>query len=118
MPNTVSYYLSKGFDEKAAKYFASGRKKPVSVTAENHSRLVITFDNNEKRLLDMSSFIKKGTVYSLLKDEKIFNRCYIDSNGSVCWDKDPKIDSEKVWSNKIDIGADSCYLESTACEDS
>ena len=51
-----------------AKYFASGRKKPVSVTAENHSRLVITFDNNEKRLLVMSSFIKQGTVYSLLKE--------------------------------------------------
>ena len=117
MPNTVNYYLSKGFDEKAARYFASGRKKPVSVIAEKPSRLIITFDNNEKRLLDMSSLIKKGTVYFILKDENIFNRCYIDSNGSVCWDKDSKIDSEKVWSNKIDIGADNCYLESTAYEE-
>ena len=62
----------------------------------------------------MSSYIQKGNVYYILSDKSIFNRCYIDSDGSVCWDKDPNIDSEKDWSNKIDIGADNCYLESKA----
>lgn len=114
MPNTVEYYLSKGFDEKAAKYFASGRKKPVNVVPQDSSCLIITFDNNEKRLLDMSSYIQKGTVYYILNDKSVFDRCYIDSNGSVCWDKNPNVDSEKEWSNKIDIGADNCYLESKA----
>ncbi|MBB5219830.1 hypothetical protein HNP77_002219 [Treponema rectale] len=114
MPNTVEYYISKGFDSKAASYFASGRRKPVNVVPQDSFRLIITFDNNEKRLLDMSSYIQKGNVYYILSDKSIFNRCYIDSDGSVCWDKDPNIDSEKDWSNKIDIGADNCYLESKA----
>lgn len=114
MPKSVEYYLSKGFDSKAANYFASGRKKPVAVVAQDSARLVVTFDNSEKRLLDMSSWIKDGTVYSILKDGAIFRRCYIDSNNSICWDKNPDIDSEKVWSNKIDLGADTCYLESVA----
>ena len=114
MPNTVDYYISKGFDNKTAEYFASGRKKPVNVVPQDSFRLIITFDNNEKRILDMSSYIKKGTVYYILHDKAIFDRCYIDSDGSICWDKDPAIDSEKVWSNKIDIGADNCYLESNS----
>ena len=114
MPNTVEYYISKGFDIKAAKYFASGRRKPIVVIPQDSTHLIITFDNNEKRILDMSSYIQKGTVYNILSDKSIFERCYIDSEGSICWDKDPNVDSNKVWSNKIDIGADNCYLESSA----
>lgn len=114
MPNTVEYYISKGFDIKAAEYFASGRKKPINVVPQDSFQLIITFDNNERRVLDMRPYIQKETVYSILNDKTIFNRCYIDSDGSVCWDKNPNVDSEKVWSNKIDIGADNCYLESNS----
>ena len=112
MPNTVEYYLSKGFDAKAAAYFAKGRRKPVSVIPQESLQLLITFDNAEKRLFNMEPFVKDGTVYSILKNKSVFDRCYIDSNNSICWDKDPDIDSEKVWSNKIDLSADTCYLES------
>lgn len=112
MPNTVEYYLSKGFDSKAAHYFASGRRKPVSVIPKDSNRILITFDNLEHRLFDMTPLIKENTVYSILNNKSVFNRCYIDSEGSICWDKDPTVDSEKVWSNKIDLGADTCYLES------
>ncbi|MGP1438997.1 MAG: hypothetical protein ACTTKH_08005, partial [Treponema sp.] len=74
--------------------------------------LLITFDNDEVRLLDISSLIKEGTVYYPLKNPSIFTKCYIDQNHSICWDKNQEIDSEKLWSNKIDIGSDTCYLES------
>ncbi len=30
----------------------------------------------------------------------------------VSWDKNPNIDSEKVWSNKIDLSTDSLYVDS------
>ena len=112
MANTVEYYLSKGFDKKAAEYFASGRKRPIKVIPQDFLHLMITFDNNETRILNMSPYIQKGTVYEVLNDESTFKRCYIDSDGSICWDKDSTIDSSKIWSNKIDIGADNCYLES------
>ena len=114
MPKTVEYYLSKGFDSKAAEYFASGRRKPVSVIPQDLSKLLITFDNSEKRIFDMSPLIKDGTVYAILHNKAIFERCYIDENNSICWDKDPNIDSEKEWSNKIDLGADTIYLDSIA----
>ena len=112
MPESVEYYLSKGFDKKAAVYFSKGRRKPVKVVPQNCFNLLITFDNNEVRLLDISPLIKEGTVYYTLKNPSIFTKCYIDQNHSICWDKNQEIDSEKVWSNKIDIGSDTCYLES------
>lgn len=33
MPETIEYYLSKGFDRAAAEYFAAGRRKILSVKA-------------------------------------------------------------------------------------
>lgn len=112
MANTYEYYLSKGFDDKAARYFSTGRRKPVKVVPQEDYKLLITFDNNEQRVLCFSKYITAGTVYALLLDKNLFNKCYIDSESSICWDKDPSVDSNIIWSNKIDIGADTCYLES------
>lgn len=112
MPKSVDYYLSKGFDKKAAVYFSNGRKKPVSLVPQKDYKLLITFDNNETRLLDVYPLIKENTVYYCLNDFDVFKRCYIDADNSICWDKDSTVNSEEVWSNKIDIGADTCYMES------
>ena len=49
MANTVEYYLSKGFDRKAAEYFAGGKKKIVGVVANRDFTLTIRFDNGEKK---------------------------------------------------------------------
>ena len=112
MTKSVEYYISKGMDEKTAEYFSQGRKRPVKVIPLENYTLKITFDNNEVRVFDVNPFIKKGTVFEVLKNFSIFSKCYIDSDYSVCWDKNPGIDSNIVWSNKIDLGADTCYLES------
>lgn len=112
MGNSVEYYLSKGMDKKTAEYFSQGRKKPIKVIPHENYNLEITFDNNEIRIFDVNPFIKDGTVFEVLKDFSIFSKCYIDSDNSICWNKDPNIDSNTVWSNKIDLGADTCYLES------
>lgn len=112
MPKTYDYYISKGFDSKAANYFASGRKKPIKVEPKKNFTLTITFDNLEIKTLDVKKYIKDGTVYAPLKNINFFYSCYIDSNSSICWDKDKNIDSNIVWDNKIDIGADTCYMES------
>lgn len=112
MPESIEYYLSKDFDKKAAIYFSKGRRKPIKVVPQDGFNLLITFDNDETRLLDISLLIKTGTIYYPLKNLSVFNKYYIDKNHSICWDKNQEIDSKKVWSNKIDIGADTCYLES------
>ena len=49
MTGKVEHCLSKGFDRKAAEYYASGRRKIVSVAPDNDFTLIITFDNGEKR---------------------------------------------------------------------
>ena len=99
MANTVEYYLSKGFDRRAAEYFAGGKKKIVGVVANRDFTLTISFDNGEKRLYDMRPLLKKGTVFEPFTD-------------SIAWDIDPNVDSNKVWNNKVDLCADECYIDS------
>ena len=101
MANTVEYYLSKGFDRKAAEYFAGGKKKIVGVVANRDFTLTIRFDNGEKR-----------TVFEPFTDMENFSRVYVDDTHSIAWDIDPNVDSNKVWNNKVDLFADECYIDS------
>ena len=112
MQKTVEWYLSKGFSQKMAEYFASGRRTIISVTANKDFSLLLVFDNNEKKLYDMKSLIKPNTVFEFLSDWNNFSKVYLDSDSIVSWDKNPNIDSEKVWSNKIDLSTDSLYVDS------
>lgn len=116
MVKDINYYLSKGLDERMARYYASGRKKIIAVEAHEDYSLTITFDNGEKRWMDCKTFIKDGTVFEVLKDYNIFKRVYVDSTHSISWDKDPNIDSEKTWSNKIDLCPDTSYVDSVPIE--
>lgn len=112
MPNTVEYYLSKGFDREMAEYYASGRKKIVSVVPQRDFTLLLTFDNNEKRILDIKPILEKGGVFAPFREYSNFSRVYIDNSNSVCWDIDPNVDSEVVWNNKVDLCPDCCYVDS------
>ena len=113
MPNTVEYYLSKGFDRKAAVYFASGKKRITAVSPNDDFTLTIGFDNGEKRLYDVRPLIKKGTVFETFANIEQFRRVYLDEQHCIAWDIDPTVDSSRVWSNKVDLCPDSCYLDST-----
>ena len=113
MPHTVEYYLSKGFDSKMAEYFALGRKKIIDVKANEDFTLSLTFNNGEKRLFDMKPLLKENTVFADFWDYNNFKRVYLDDSNSVCWDKNPEIDSEVEWNNKIDLSSDVCYVDST-----
>lgn len=110
----VKFYLKHGFDRKAAEYFASGRRRAASVRPLPDKSLLITFDNGDVRLYDMTPVLRPGTVFAFLADETAFERVYIDENNDIAWDIDPEVDSAVVWSNKVDISADTCYLEGRA----
>ncbi len=112
MTRTVDYYLSKGFDLKAAEYFASGRKKITGVIPNDDFTLTISFDNGEKRLYDVRPLLQKGTEFEIFADIENFRRVYIDDTNCIAWDIDPNIDSNKVWSNKVDLCPDGCYIDS------
>lgn len=112
MHRTVDWYLSKGFDQRTAEYYACGRRRIVSVTPSEDFSLMLTFDNGETRRLDCRSFLQPGTVFAPFMEYSSFSRVYLDDTHSVCWDIDPNVDSEVVWSNKVDICPDSCYMDS------
>lgn len=113
MSNSAEYYLSRGFSPEMAAYFASGRRRIIRVVPNDDYTLTLLFDNGEVRLYDMSALIKSGTVFSPLMDLSVFRRAYIDDMHAVSWDIDPAVDSTVVWSNKIDLSPDNCYVYST-----
>lgn len=109
---SVEYYLSRGFDRAMAEYFAVGRKRITEVEPNDNFTLTLTFDNKEKRILDVAPLLKKGTVFEPFADINNFRRVYIDDEHCVAWDINPDIDSNKVWNNKVDLCPDTCYIDS------
>ncbi len=67
-------------------------------------------------IYDMKPYLKKGTVFETFSDYDNFKRVYLDECGCVSWDIDPKIDSDTVWSNKVDLCPDACYIDSLPTE--
>lgn len=117
MGQTVECYMSKGFDQKTAEYFANGRRKIISVVPNEDFTLIIGFDNGEKRLFDVMPLLKPNTVFEPFMDIHHFLRVYVDENHSIAWDIDPEIDSNEVWSNKVDLCPDTCYIDSVPIEE-
>ncbi len=112
----VEYYLAKGFEREFAEYFACGRKRIVGVSPNNNYTLTLEFEGGERRLYDCNFFFEGDTVFKPFTDYENFKRVYLDKAGCICWDKDPLIDSDEVWSNKVDLCPDSCYVYSTPLE--
>lgn len=113
MPNSVEYYVSKGFDQRTAEYFAGGRRHIISVTPNADYTLTIQFDNGERRLYDMRPIIQPNTAFEPLLDRNTFLRAFVDDASTIVWDIDPTIDSRIVWNNRIDLDPDTCYIDST-----
>lgn len=112
MGKSVEYYLSKGFDKKTAEYFATGRRTIIEVTPNDNFTLTISFDNGEKRLLNVAPLLKPGTIFEAFADIDNFRRVYVDDTHCIAWDIDPNIDSGTVWNNKVDLCPDTCYIDS------
>ena len=112
MKKDIDYYLSKGFDRRTAEYFASGRKTILAVEPNRDFTLTISFDNGERRLLDMKPMLKNDTVFKSFSLWENFSRVYLDENHCISWDIDPNIDSNVVWNNKVDLCPDGCYIDS------
>ncbi|MDQ7016492.1 MAG: DUF2442 domain-containing protein [Gammaproteobacteria bacterium] len=55
----------------------------VSVKAKNNYKLVVTFDNGEKRLFDVTPFLDKG-IFSELKNIDYFQKVKV-AFGSIEW---------------------------------
>ena len=49
MGKSAEYYLSKGYDPKAAEYFSAGRRRITKVVPNEDFTLTLTFDNGAPR---------------------------------------------------------------------
>lgn len=112
MGKTVEYYLSRGYDQKMAEYFAMGRRRITGVVPNDNFTLTLTFDNGEVRLYDAAPILQAGTVFAPFRELENFRRVYLDESHSVAWDIDPNVDSSVVWNNKVDLCPDGCYVDS------
>ena len=112
MGKSVDYYLSRGCDHKMAEYFAAGRRRITGVVPNDNYTLTLTFDNGEKRLYNAAPLLQAGTVFAPFRELENFRRVYLDESNCVSWDIDPMVDSSVVWSNKVDLCPDSCYVDS------
>ena len=112
MGKSVDYYLSRGYDQKMAEYFAAGRRRITEVVPNDNFTLPLTFDNGEKRRYNAAPILQPGTVFAPFRELENFRRVYLDESHSVSWDIDPTVDSSVVWSNKVDLCPDSCYVDS------
>ncbi|MBQ6339365.1 MAG: DUF2442 domain-containing protein [Kiritimatiellae bacterium] len=114
MTRTYADYIAMGMDEKTARYFVAGRRRICTAEPQDGHRIVLTFDNGERRMLDCSSKLSAGSILQKVAAVEDFNRVFVDENGNLAWDIDQTVDSAKVWNNRIDFCRDACYLESTA----
>lgn len=108
----VEVYLSKGFDLKCAEHFAGGCKRIVAVSPKDDYTLLLSFDSGEARILDCKPLLAKGGVFAKFKNLADFRRVYLDEYHCVAWDIDPAVNSSVIWSNKVDLCPDACYLNS------
>ncbi len=96
-------------DEKTRKYFENPRKLKDVKAGDGYS-LMLTFDNEEKRIYDMEKEL--SGVFSVLRERSKFEKVFVDEFGNAAWDIDETIDSSKQWNNRIDLCKDALYMES------
>ena len=116
MGKNVEYYLSRGYDKKMAEYFSAGRRRITGVVPNDNYTLTLTFDNGERRIFDVAPLLQPATVFTPFRDLEKFRRVYLDDCHCVSWDIDPTVDSNVVWSNKVDLCPDTCYVDSIPIE--
>ena len=96
----------------ASEYFAKGRRKLIGVESLEGHRLLLRFDQGERRILDMQPLLDAGGVFADIRSKERFDAVFLDEDGAVSWDRNPGLDSSLHWNNRISLCPDACYLDS------
>lgn len=73
----------------------------VRVEAQPDYKLYLEFENNERRVFDVSPYLEKG-VFRQLKNHELFYRAHI-GGGTVVWPGDIDIAPETLYDCSIPI---------------
>jgi len=77
-----------------------------SVEALPAYRLLVTWHDGERTLVDFSSDIAQGGIWASLRDERLFARAQIDETGTVLFWPEPRGPFDEP---RIDIDAEGLY---------
>lgn len=66
-----------------------------SVKPLENYHLLITFENNEKRIFNMSPYLDKG-IFKQLKNEDLFNTVKVCFD-TICWDNEADLCPELIY---------------------
>jgi hypothetical protein len=73
----------------------------IEVEPNKDKKLLLTFENGEKRIFDMKEYLEYG-VFQELKDENIFNSVHIAFD-SIEWSNGLDIDPEVLYEKSSPI---------------
>jgi hypothetical protein len=71
----------------------------ISVEPKKNNTLLLVFENNEKRVFDMTPYLEKKP-FNTLKDSPLFMKAKIDY-GTVVWPGNIDIAPETLWDCSI-----------------
>jgi len=94
--------------KEVREYFQTGRRKLKKIIPNAGYSLMLEFDNGDVRIYELEG--KLTGVLSALKDIDKFNEVFINEQGNIAWDIDNNVDSDVIYSNRIDLCADSAYI--------
>ena len=66
-----------------------------NVTPTNNYQLILTFENGERRQLDMNPYLDKG-IFNELRDISLFNSVKV-SFDTIEWDNEADLDPEFLY---------------------
>jgi len=73
-----------------------------AVVPQNDYTLLLTFENNEERILDMKPYLEIGPVFWALKDIRMFNTVRISAR-TIVWENNADLDPEILYESSIKI---------------
>ena len=66
-------------------------------------KLLLTFDNNEKRIFNMTPYLGKG-IFTELKDLKTFSSVRVDFD-SISWSNGADLDPEILYEDSLPLNS-------------
>ncbi|MCL2040213.1 MAG: DUF2442 domain-containing protein [Bacteroidetes bacterium] len=73
-----------------------------AVVPQNDYTLLLTFENDEQRVLDMKPYLEIGHIFRALKDKKMFNTVRV-SFRTIAWENNADLAPEILYNSSIRI---------------